>query len=965
MLMEDIAVAQERSLLKNTSGKYPYEYAENDPLQTHIYTLQNGLKVYISPNADEPRIQTMVAVKAGSKNDPAETTGLAHYLEHMLFKGTSKFGTSNWEAEKKLLQGISDLYEQHRNTNDAAEKKRIYHQIDSLSTQAAQHAIPSEYDKMVTALGATGTNAYTSNEQTVYINNIPSTALEKWVKIESERFQELVLRLFHTELETVYEEFNMGQDNDYRKSYKSLFKGLFPNHPYGTQTTIGEGEHLKNPSMVNIHRYFSTYYVPNNMAVILAGDVNPDAAIALCDEYFGKWQPKPIPPFQYKPEQPIAAPQVSENYGSQAEHLYLGFRFEGANSRDALLLRLMSRMLENGQAGLFDIDLMQKQKVLDVGSYEMILHDYSAHILYGVPREGQTLQEVKDLMLQEIEKIKKGDFEPWLLEAVLKNYRLETIKGYEDNRNRASALVSAFVLGVNYADYVALFDELDQITREDIIAFAQKNYGNNYVVTYKYNGEDKNVHKVEKPEITPLNINRSEQSPFVQGIEAMSELALEPVFLDYQKDIETTPLNTQIPFSYIRNKNNELFKLYYLLDMGTDHVKELDLAIRYLPYLGTDRYSAEDLKKEFFKLGLKFDVFSARDKVYVQLSGLGSSLEEGVKLFEHILAHVKADPNIYNELVETILKERADAKLSKQEILQRALTSYAKYGAASPYTYIMSEEELRNADIERLVQYIKTLTQYKHRIFYYGPDAADNVKEIIKKYHRTPALLSDYPKATVFRELDQTQNHIYFADYKQKQIDLMLLSRDETYNPKNAAAAYIFNEYFGAGLSSIVFQEIREAKALAYTAYSSYTTPVRQNESHYLVAYIGTQADKLTDALNAMMALLNDMPEAARQFEGAKEAALKKIESQRFLGDRIFWDAEAARSRGLSYDLRRDIYAEIKTMTLPQLKAFFQQHVKNKSFAYLLLGDKSKLDLEAVQKIAPVQELSLEQLFGY
>ncbi|MCB0770878.1 MAG: insulinase family protein, partial [Flavobacteriales bacterium] len=255
---------------------YKYTSVPGDPLETRIYTLENGLQVWLSKNTDAPRVQTNIAVRAGSKNDPPDATGLAHYLEHMLFKGTSEIGTANWSEESRLLAQISDAYEERRGTTDIEQRELIYARIDSLSHLAATYAVPNEYDKMVKSIGARGTNAYTSTERTVYINDIPSDELEKWMMIESERFTEAVLRLFHTELETVYEEFNRSQDNDGRQAYKRMNELLYLTHPYGTQTTLGTGEHLKDPSMVKIQEYFRSYYVPNNMAVILAGDIDHD-----------------------------------------------------------------------------------------------------------------------------------------------------------------------------------------------------------------------------------------------------------------------------------------------------------------------------------------------------------------------------------------------------------------------------------------------------------------------------------------------------------------------------------------------------------------------------------------------------------------------------------------------------------------------------------------------------------------
>src|SRR5690606_28717692 len=167
-----------------------YEYVENDPSKTRIYTLENGLKIYLSQIKDEPRIQTHIVVRTGSNNDPEDNTGLAHYLEHMLFKGTSKIGTVDWEKESKLLKQISDLYEEHKKETNPEAKIAIYKKIDVLSFEASKYAVPNEYDKLISSVGASGTNAHTWFDETIYHNNIPSNELERWLIIEADRFSE-------------------------------------------------------------------------------------------------------------------------------------------------------------------------------------------------------------------------------------------------------------------------------------------------------------------------------------------------------------------------------------------------------------------------------------------------------------------------------------------------------------------------------------------------------------------------------------------------------------------------------------------------------------------------------------------------------------------------------------------------------------------------------------------------------
>lgn len=310
---------------------YSYESVPNDPMKTRIYTLKNGLKIYLSVNKEKPRIQTYIAVRTGSRNDPAETTGLAHYLEHIMFKGTEKFGTSNMEAERPYLKQIENLYEEYRHITDPAKRKIWYAKIDSVSQLAAKYNIPNEYDKLMAAIGSQGTNAYTSNDVTCYVENIPSNEMESWAKVQGDRFQNLVVRGFHTELEAVYEEYNMGLTSDSRKLFTGLMAKLFPNHPYGTQTTIGRGDHLKNPSITNIMKYYKRYYVPNNVAICLSGDLDPDQAVATIEKYFGNWKKdENLSAPQYGPQPKFTAPVDTTIIGQEAEMLYLGWRAKKA-----------------------------------------------------------------------------------------------------------------------------------------------------------------------------------------------------------------------------------------------------------------------------------------------------------------------------------------------------------------------------------------------------------------------------------------------------------------------------------------------------------------------------------------------------------------------------------------------------------------------------------------------------------
>ncbi|MCW3126184.1 MAG: protease3 [Bacteroidetes bacterium] len=928
------------------------------------YTLKNGLKVFISVNKNAPRIQTAITVKAGSKYDPPQTTGLAHYLEHMLFKGTKDFGTANYAKEKPYLDAISDLFEKRMHESNEAKKKEIYKKIDSLSYEASKFAIPNEYDKLVASLGAKNTNAFTDRDLTCYVNDIPSNGLEKWLAIEANRFQDLELRIFHTELEAVYEEFNRNTAEDGEWSSQAVDSLLMPNHPYGSQTTIGLSEHLKNPSMVNIHKYFDKYYVPSNCAIVMSGDLDPDKTVAMIEKYFGNWKNKPVEPFVKAPPVPIKAAMYTEKKGQQPEHVILGFRFDGASSKDYMYVKLIDAILANGKgSGLMDLNLKLKQQVLEAVSQYQDNKDYTIHKLYGEPKEGQKLEEVKTLLLQQIDSVKQGRFADWLLPAIIDNMKLDMMKQAETNQGRVFDVVFAYVKDIPLEKKRNEISELSKITKADIIKFANERYGNNYAVCYKRMGEP-SLFKVDKPQITPVVLNKDSVSAFRRGIDAMPFAKLAPKFADFANDIKHSKMAKGITVDYIHNDMNKTFAMNYIFDMGTDNDKKLGLAFDYLPYLGTQKYDAAQLKQEFYKLGLSFSVNSSRDQVYVTLSGLEENLDAGIKLFEYMLGNVKADQAVYDELVQDEIKKRADAKLNKDNILFNALVSYGKYGSKNPFNDVLSNEELKKIKADDLVAIIKSLHSYKHKIFYFGDKNLASVTASLDRLHDVPATLKDYPTATKYPELT-TETQVYYATYPMKQAEMIMFAWDNVYDKNQVPGLSMFNEYYGGNMSSVLFQEIREKQALAYSVYGQYGVPTKKDEKFSVLAYVGTQADKMNTAATEVSKLLNDLPESQRNFDLSRDAVMKGIETDWITNAGIYWAYQRAEKRGLDYDIRKDIYSKAQTMKLNDVHQFFNQHIKGKKYVYLVLGGKEDLDMKSLAKLGPVKELTLEQLFGY
>jgi predicted Zn-dependent peptidase len=944
---------------------YKYESVPGDPLNVRIYTLDNGLKVYLTVYKDAPRIQTAIAVRTGSKNDPSDNTGLSHYLEHIMFKGTDEFGTKDYLKEKPLLDQIEYKFEVYKKTTDTVMRKKIYHEIDSISGIAATYAIANEYDKLLAVIGAKGTNAFTSFEETVYINDIPSNKIEPWLQIEQERFKDPVFRIFHTELETVYEEKNMSLDRDDDKVFDDLFLGLFPTNTYGTQTTLGTIEHLKNPSQKSIREYYNSKYVPNNMAIILSGDFNPDEVIKGIDATFGTLPSKPVKEYVPAIEAPLTQPVIKEVVGPDAESITIGYRLGGAATKDADLVTLCNMILSNSTAGLIDLNLNQAQKVLEASAFSYILKDYSVNIFSGKAKEGQSLEEVKNLLLEQIELVKKGAFADWLLPAIINDLRLSEIKSSESNSGRTFSLLDGFIKEIPRSEEVKNIERLSKISKQDIIDFAKKNYNDNYVIVYKRNGTAPNVKKIVKPQITAVTMNRDDESAFLKKIVSEPTPTIQPVFLDYEKDIQKFNVKDIIQVLYNENKENKTFSLYYYFQMGIANIKSIGIALDYLKYLGTSKYSAKQIQEEFYKLGCSFNVYSSENEVWISLSGLSENMEKGIVLFEHLISDCQPNEPALANLVSDIKKRRADDKLNKGTILWNAMYNYGVYGKKSPFTNILSETELQSLKPADLISLTKGMSGFEHKVLYYGPDKSVNLIALLNKEHKVPALVKPVPAKTVFEQLPNPGTKVYTVNYDMKQVEIVMLSRSDKYNKERVPVIRLFNEYFGGSMNSIVFQEIRESKGLAYSAYAGYRQPVIPEQHSYLFSYIGTQTDKLPEAMKAMMGIFNNMPESEKAMNSSKEAILNKIRTERITKASVLFNYVNAQKFGLTYDIRKDVYEKVPAMTFGDLKSFQTQFIKDKNYNIMVLGNKSELDVKTLETYGKVNSLTLEDVFGY
>lgn len=944
---------------------YKYQTVEGDLMNARIYTLDNGLKVYLSVNKDAPRIQTYIAVRTGSRNDPAETTGLAHYLEHIMFKGSHNFGTSDYAKEKPLLDSIEAHYEVYRTLTDPTARKQAYHEIDSISQLAAQYFIPNEYDKMMSSIGAEGTNAYTSLDVTCYVEDIPSNEVENWLKIESDRFQNMVVRGFHTELEAVYEEYNIGLSDDNGKAYEAALKLLFPGHPYGTQTTIGTQEHLKNPSITNIKNYFNRYYVPNNVAVCMAGDFNPDEVVALIDKYFGQWKPSSnLSRPEYPALKPITAIKDTTVVGQEAENLILAWRFKDAADAQADTLDVITKILANGKAGLFEVNLEQKMLSQGIGAFVWGLNDYSVFAVSGSPKDNQSLEELRGLIVGEIGKLKRGEFSDDLLPSVINNMKLSHYKGLKSNGYRADAFVDAFINGKKWEDVAKTYDRIEKMTKQQIVDFANKYFNDNFVCVYKKMGNDTTLKKIEKPEITAIPTNRDMSSDFLNEIINSKTEPIQPRFVDFKSDLTVSKIKN-LPLLYKHNNEDDLFNLVFCYDFGTEDVKGLDLVGDYLYYLGTDKKTSAEIKQEFYKLACNYSVNVSDDKLFVSLNGLNENLPQALALLEDFLKNAKGDAESYDKYIALTMKGREDNKTNQQYNFY-ALRMYGQYGPYNNMRNTLSEKELRDGGAQMLPDMIRNLNSMEHTVMYYGPYSEKQLAALISKEHKTPKKLAPVPEGKEYTALQTPENEVYIAPYDAKNIYMMQYHNEgHQWNPDEAPLKAVFNEYFGGSMNSVVFQELRESRGLAYSAFAAYNEPWRKGKPESFYTYIISQNDKMPDCIRVFNSIIDTVPQSQAAFDIAKQSLTKKLQSQRTLRVSILYAYYNAKQRGIDFDIDERIYNALPTLTLDDIVKFEQQNMANKPYRYIILGDEKELDMKAIEKIGPIKRLTTEDIFGY
>ena len=946
--------------------EYKYQSVEGDPLQARIYKLDNGLTVYLTRNTEKPEIQTFIAVRAGSQNDPEESTGLAHYQEHIMFKGTQNYGTTNYAKELPNLLAIDSLYEIYGQTTDPAQRKAIYHQIDSFSYESSKIAIANEFGRLMGEIGASQLNAFTSTDQTCYHEIIPAGELTRWAKIESDRFRNLVVRGFHTELETVYEEFNMRSSMDYDKVNLAIDQLLYPNVPYRQHMVIGTQEHLKNPSIKNIRKFYDMYYRPNNVAICLSGDLDFDNTIKIIDAYFGKWEPKEIPtPDRY--EQPdLKAHKDTVVYGKEAPEVWMAWKMPDIKHKDIDALEVMDMVLKNGKCGLVDLDIEQKQQLLSCQAWIETAGDFSTYFMVGSPKEKQSLEDVRQIMLAEIEKLKKGEFEEDMLKGIIRNKKRSELRHLQDNVARVMPFITAHIYQIPYEDIVNDLARKEKITKDDVVRVANKYFNDNYVCVLKEHNENANPPKMDKPEITPIEMNRNVSSEFYDQLMVQPTERSKPQFLDFNKDLSRSMLPNSVELLYRQNTENELSTLAFVVKKGTDQDPYLSFAADMLGYLGTDKLSAEQYQKALYNEAAEAMVISEENVSYFYLYGLKESLPAALALMEEHVMTAQPDDAVLKELVKDHIKAHEDAK-KDQWTCMSYMTQYGMFGAEAQKMRTLLPSDMKKMQPADLLARLRRLVPAVERVIYYGPLPETEVKNMLassKMLAQADASKRIQPKHIERQQVNR--NEVNIVPYKANNLIMITYANwGEVYDIKDRAIVQLFNAYFSGSMGGVVFQEMRESRALCYASWARYLMADYKGECNYIEKGVLSQNDKLKDCIVTFNEICNNMPLSQTAFDNAKEAVIKQIEQRRFVRDGAIWSYLNFENLGWDHDIFEEVYQEVQKLTLEDVVAFQKKHVADRANRYMILGDSKELDMNFLKTLGPVKKLSLKDIFVY
>ena len=950
-------------LLTNFISSKAQNSMNNSPLQVTEFTLDNGLKVILNEDHTKPEVFGVVVVKAGSKNDPVDATGCAHYQEHMLFKGTEQLGTTNWQAEKSHIDKIFELYDELGKAQTDAERADIQKQINDESLKAAEYAIPNELSNVINSMGGTNINAYTGLDQTVYYNSFPASQTERWLELYSHRFMCPVFRSFQAELEVVYEEKNMYNDMFVARLMEEYAKNLYKNHPYGQQTVLGSIEHLKTPSLNKMYQFFKTYYVANNMALVLSGDFNTEEIIPLIKEKFGRWQSGEIPAPKTFTEAPFSGREFLQVRYSPIKVGFLGFRAVPAGHPDENIIEVMAYMLNNeSSTGLFD-KLAIDNKIN--GAYIMpeLNNDLGALSIIFIPKIiGQRLQTAEKIILAQIEKLKKGEFDESLLESVKFEIYRDYQTGFESIENKAVMIAEGFAANKSVDDLLKDAEIIKSITKEDIMRVANTYFGQNYFAFYSKLGKANKV-TLEKPGFEPLTANTNAKSEFTLKLDSIQEGVLNERFVDFEKDFTKTNVTNGVELYHVNNPVNDIFSLSISYGVGEAEMPMLEYTSALMNYAGTENLDVNQFKTDLAKLGATISVSSNYSYFNIYIEGIDEKLPQVLQLVNSFLKNPIAD----KEKIRVIYDgERANRKMERSEAdnVADALFEYVSYGEKSDYIDRLTLKQIKKLDPLTVLKEFEKVKTYQAQIHYAGTYSPEEITKLVKENITfTNSPLNSKSPVSLEKEV-YTQNTIYFVDKKSLQSKIYFLINGENFTKENAATINAFNMYFGGGFSGIVLQEIREYRSMAYSAGAAVSIPSIAGKPADFYGFIGTQADKTIEAVTVFDSLVRQMPEKPERMDMITkyliQTAMVKSPNFRGLTNAILtWQ-----HKGYTEDPAKANIEKYKNLVFSDIVNYQAQTLKNKSMVIAIVGDAKKIDMKALEKFGKIIIIKEKDLFS-
>lgn len=923
--------------------------------------LDNGLKVVMCEDHSSPQAYGAVYVHAGSKNDPLEATGMAHYFEHIMFKGTDKIGTINWEAEKVYLDSIDIMYDKLHETTDLDERTAIQQKINELSLASTEYAIPNEVDVILTKMGGEGLNAGTAYDQTMYFNSFPANQIGKWMDVYVERFRYPVFRLFQSELETVYEEKNMYGDEPIEAFKDYMFKEIFGEHPYG-RPVIGLTEHLKNPQTSRMREFFNTYYVANNMTLILVGDFDIDEIEPMVAEKFGTWRSGEIPaqPEFTLPE--FNGPTIKEVRLTPVKMGVLAWKGVKVSDPDYLPLSIACSLFSNGETGIMDKDMLDGNIMMAM-LMPLSLEDHGANIIMYVPKLiGQSHEEAEEYIFASLNKLKNGEFSDDLFEAIRTNMLKEREQELESLGSLANLFLELEMRGMTYDEYLAETERINSITKEEIVKIANKYFGKDYLdIRSKMGFPEKD--KVDKPNWKAIEAkNTDAKSEFAKMIEAEEVPEVTPQVIEFGKDVEITKVNDCFTMFSTKNPYNDIFNLCITHNYGTIDDPDLSRAVSYWDLQGTEKMSFEELSLELQKLGAVITLSTNQSNCNVIIEGFEKDFDRILALCEEKLYNPGNDEKKKDILYEGEKMEEETMKEDASEWAQ-AVRQYALYGEKSGYLAQTPLKQWMKRSGKDLLNEINTALNYSGEVTFIGNIDNQKVIESLKKHN---LVKNDVIKAEKkFKsEKKHTENQVFFAHNKKfRQSNIFMYVPSEMLSQEDKAVCQVFNKYFGTDMYSIVFQEVREFRSLGYTAYSYFMYDYLNRKPGNLFTYLGTQSDKTNEGIDVLRGLVTDMPERIEKFNASKDALIMSRASD-YVGFRsIPTTVSSWVEQGYDHDPRIETTNIIKKTEYKDVYDFYKKFVADRPIVIMMSGNKKQFDLKALEKYGTMKELKYKEIF--